>query len=167
MNSSCIVRKEILENVGMFDENRDFCFIEDWELWLRMAQYGLFRVLEDPLIFYLVSHKRGYQSSIISKNCLKIIKKQIDMNYVKYNDTREIRAIIYLKIAHDLLEYDHLQSRRYFFKSLKTTLNIRKKIKSIGGMLLSFCPFCLGKIVLLIFYKFDHILYALKKQLYR
>jgi len=166
MNSSCIVRKEILENVGMFDENRDFCFIEDWELWLRMAQFGLFRVLEDPLIFYLVSRKRGYQSSIISKNCLKIVKKQVDMNYVKYDDIREIKALIYLGIARNLLEYDRSQSRKYYSKALETTLNIRKKIKSVGGILISFCPLFLIKIVILIFYKFDHILYALKNRLY-
>jgi len=150
MNSSCIVRKEILEKVGFLDENRDFCFIEDWELWLRMSRFGLFKVLEDPLIFYLVSRKRGHQSSIISKNILKIIEKQIDMNYVKYNDVREIKALIYLRIASNLLEYDRSQSRKYYSKALETTLNIHKKIRSYRGILISFCPTFLIDIILLL-----------------
>jgi len=165
MTSSCIVKRNIIENVGFFDENRDFCFIEDWELWLRIARFGLFRVLEDPLIFYLVSRKRGYQSSIISKNCLKIIKKQINMNYVDHNDVKEIKTIIYLSTARSLLEYDRSQSRKYYFKALKNTLNIRKKLKSSAGILISFCPFCLIKVILLIFYKFDHIMYNFKNKL--
>jgi len=167
MTSSCIIKRNIIENVGFFDENRDFCFIEDWELWLRMARFGLFRVLEDSLIFYLVSRKRGYQSSIISKNCLKIIKKQVDMNYIKYDDIREVKALIYLNIARNLLEYDRSQSRKYCSKALETTLNIRKKIKSYGGIIISFCPTFLIKIIIQIFYKFDHIMYALKNLLYR
>jgi len=166
MTSSCIVKRKILEKVRFFDENRDFCFIEDWELWLRMARFGLFRVLGDPLIFYLVSRKRGYQFSIISKNCLKIIKKQVDMNYVKYNDIKEVKALIYLSIALNLLEYDRSQSRKYCSKALETTLNIRKKIISYGVMLISFYPTFLIKIILQIFYKFDHFLYALKDKLY-
>lgn len=166
MTSSCIVKRKILEKVRFFDENRDFCFIEDWELWLRMARFGLFRVLGDPLIFYLVSRKRGYQFSIISKNCLKIIKKQVDMNYVKYNDIKEVKALIYLSIALNLLEYDRSQSRKYCSKALETTLNIRKKIISYGVMLISFYPTFLIKIILQILYKFDHFLYALKDKLY-
>ena len=150
MTSSCIVKRKILEKVRFFDENRDFCFIEDWELWLRMARFGLFRVLEDPLIFYLVSCKRGYQSSIISKNCLKIIKKQINMNYVKHDDIKEIKALIYLSIARNLLEYDRSQSRKYYSKALKTTLNIRKKIISCRGILISLCPNFLINIILLL-----------------
>jgi len=165
ITSSCIVKKKILDNVGLFDENKDFYFIEDWELWLRMARFGLFRVLEEPLISYLFSRKRGYQSSIISKNCLKIINKQIKMNYIKNNDIGEIKALIYLMIARNLLQFDRPQSRKYYFKSLKITLSMRKKIKSYAGILITFCPFCLIKIILLIFYKFNHILYAMKNQL--
>ncbi len=163
MTSSCIIKRKIIENVGFFDENRDFCFIEDWELWLRMARFGSFRVLKEQLIFYLVSRKRGYQSSIISKNCLKIIKKQIDMNYVKYDDIREIKALIYLSTARNLLEFNQQQSRAYYIKALKTTSNIRRKIKSYVGILVSLLPPSLRTIVLLILYKADGLLFSIRK----
>ena len=162
ITSSLIVRRETLERAGLFDENRDFCFIEDWELWLRMAKYGLFRVLKEPLLSYRVSRKRGDRASIISKNCLKILEKQINLGYVEYDDIREPRASVYLAIARNLLEFDQRQSRKYYMEALKTTSSIRRKIKGWIGILISFPPLSLRKIILLILYRADRILYNLK-----
>jgi len=75
MTSSCVVKREILKNVGFFDENRDFCFIEDWELWLRMARFGKFRVLEQKLLFYRVFYHEGRDKVEVSRKIFKIFKK--------------------------------------------------------------------------------------------
>jgi glycosyltransferase involved in cell wall biosynthesis len=163
MTSSCIVNREILENVGFFDENRDFCFIEDWELWLRMTRYGSVRVLESPLLTYFVSRKRGYQSSIISKNYLKILEKQVNLSLVRYDEIIEPKVSVYLAIARNLLEFDQQQSREYYIKALKTTSNIRRKIKSYVGILVSLLPPSLRTIVLLILYKADRLLFSIRK----
>ena len=165
MTSSLIVRRDTLDRTGLFDEDKTFSFIEDWELWLRMARYGSFRVLESPLLTYLVSRKRGYQASIISKNCLKILKKQVNLSYVKYDDIIEPKVRVYLAIARNLLEFDQQQSRKYYMKALKSTSNIRRKIKGCAGLLISFLPSCLRKITLLILYKADWILCSIKEQL--
>ena len=167
MTSSLIVRRDTLDRTGLFDEDKVFSFIEDWELWLRMARHGSFRVLENPLLTYLVSRKRGYQTSIISKNCLKILKKQVNLGYVKYDDIIESRALIYLAIARNLLEFDQIQSRKYYMEALKTTSNIRRKVKSCVGLLLTFVPSCLRKTTLLILYKADWILCSIKEQLWK
>ena len=164
ITSSLIVRRETLERAGLFDENRDFCFIEDWELWLRMARYGSFRVLEEPLLSYRVSRKRGEQSATISKNCLKILEKQVDSGFAEYDDIIEPKASVYLAIARNLLEFDQQQSREYYFKALKTTSIFSRKIKSFMGILISFLPSFLRKIILLILYKADRILYNLKSR---
>ena len=167
MTSSLIVRRDILDKTGLFDEDKTFSFIEDWELWLRMARYGSFRVLESPLLTYLVSRKRGYQSSIISKNCLKILKRQVDLGYVKYDDIVEPTALICLIIAGKLLEFDKQQSRKYYMQALKTTSNMFRKIKGCTGLLISFLPFYLKKITLLILYKAVWILCSIKEQLWK
>jgi glycosyltransferase involved in cell wall biosynthesis len=167
MTSSVIVRRDILDRSGLFDEDKLFSFIEDWELWLRMARYGSFRVLENPLFTYLVSRKRGYQSSIISKNCLKILEKQVNLGYVKYDDIVEPTALIYLAIARKLLEFDQPQSRKYYMQALKTTSNIPIKIKGCTGLLILPLPSYLRKITLLILYKADWILCSIKEQLWK
>lgn len=167
ITSSLIVRKETLKHTGLFNENRDFCFIEDWELWLRMARYGSFRVLEKPLLSYRVSRKRGAQAATISKNCLKILEKQVNLNYVKSDDIIEPKASIYLSIARNLLEFDQRQSKKYYIKAFKITSEIPKKIKSCAAILLLFLPDYLRKTILLNMYKTDHALYILKKSLWK
>ena len=167
MTSSLIIRRDILDQSGLFDEDKSFSFIEDWELWLRMARYGSFRVLESPLLTYLVSRKRGYQSSVISKNCLKILKKQVDSGYVRYDDIIEPNALIHFAIARNLLEFDQEQSRKYYMQALKTSSNRSGKIKGCIGLLVSFLPGYLRKITLLILYKADWILCSIKEQLWK
>lgn len=167
ITSSVIIRQEAFEHAGLFDENKDFCFIEDWELWLRMARFGSFRVLEKPLLSYLVSRKRGPQSSIISKNCLKILEKQVALGYAENDDIKESKASVYLAVARNLLEFDRQQSRRYYQEALRITVDIRKKIKSYIGLLMSFLPFYLMKIILLILYKAEWILCRLKNSLWQ
>lgn len=140
--SSLIVRKETLVRSGLFDEKKAFSFIEDWELWLRMARYGLFRVLETPLFTYFVSRKRGYQSCIISKNRLIILEKQVDLGYVGYDDIVESKVYSYFAIARALWPFDQQQSREYYFKALEISSNITTKIKIKAwlGVLLTFLP---------------------------
>ena len=167
MTSSLIVRRTTLKHSGFFDESKEFSFIEDWELWLRMARYGSFRVLEKPLLTYFVSHKRGYQSSVISKNTLKIIEKQVNLGYVKNDDIIKTKATIYLAIARNLLEFDQQQSREYYTEALKTTSNIPGKIKACVGIILSFIPSHLRKTILLILYKADWILCSIKNRLWK
>ena len=167
MTSSLIVRRNALDLAGLFDEDKTFSCIEDWELWLRMARYGSFRVLESPFLTYLVSRKRGYQSSIISKNCLKILDKQVNLDYVKYDDIIEPSALFYLSIARNLLEFDQQQSRKYYIQALKTTSNIPRKIKGCAGLLISFLPSYVRKIILLILYKAANILFSIKERLWK
>lgn len=162
ITSSLIVRRQVLDKSGFFDESKDLFCIEDWDLWLKMARHGLFRVLKDPLLFYLVSRKRGDQCWIISKNCFKVLEKQASLGYVKNNDIKEPTALIYLAIARNLLEFDQKQSREYYVKALKATSNMRRKIKSYVGMMLSFSPPHLMKTMLLIMYKTEQMLRSIK-----
>ena len=167
MTSSLIVRRDTLDRAGFFDEDKVFSCIEDWELWLRMARYGSFRVLENPFLTYLVSRKRGYQASVISKNCLEILKKQVTMGYVKHDDIIEPNVLIYLSIARKLLEFDQGKSRLYYMQAVKSTSNIYRKIKGCTGLLISFLPGYLRNITLLILYKADRVLFSIKEQLWR
>lgn len=48
--STVIVRRDLLEQVGGFDESLRSC--QDWELWLRLAKVSRFAVVSDPLVDY-------------------------------------------------------------------------------------------------------------------
>lgn len=160
--SSVIVRKEMLERVGLFNEDKDLFAIEDWDLWLKMSKYGSFRILKQPLLDYLVSRKRGERAAEISKNSLKILDKQVELDHLSDKDITEPRVVIYLNIARNLLEFDRPQSRSYYRRALKETSNVRRKAKSLLGISLTLLPSRFRKICLLILYKFDRALSSLK-----
>ena len=165
--SSVILRKDTLERVGGFDENIDFAFIEDWELWLRVSKLGSFRVLGIPLLSYTVSRKRGYNSVILAKNCLKVLEKQISMGFADFCQIVEPKASIYLSIARNLIEYDAEKSKKYYKKAFKATSNPRKKIKSCAGTLIAINPLFLRKMLLLMFYRLDSLIYNIKDQIWQ
>ena len=46
-----LIRRTCFEKVGLFDRNLR-SFVEDWDLWLRMAPYFDFKVVNEPLVYY-------------------------------------------------------------------------------------------------------------------
>ena len=50
---SVIVRKSLIDKIGLQDEERVFCGCEDWDYWLRMAKAGsIFYGIPEKLFFY-------------------------------------------------------------------------------------------------------------------
>ncbi len=49
--SVAMVRRECFENCGVFDTNLR-SFVEDWDMWLRLAPYYEFAVVAEPLVYY-------------------------------------------------------------------------------------------------------------------
>lgn len=48
--SSVLVKKECLEQVGGFDEDPRITFVEDWNLWIRLARHYQFGMVEKALV---------------------------------------------------------------------------------------------------------------------
>ncbi|HEY9826962.1 MAG TPA: glycosyltransferase family A protein, partial [Stenomitos sp.] len=46
-----LIRRACFEEVGNFDRNLR-SFVEDWDLWLRMAKRYDFRLIKEPLVYY-------------------------------------------------------------------------------------------------------------------
>lgn len=49
--SVAMVRRQCLEKCGVFDRNLG-SYVEDWDLWLRIARYYHFEVIKEPLVRY-------------------------------------------------------------------------------------------------------------------
>lgn len=61
--SSVLVRRQVLEQVGLFDESV-YC-VEDYELWLRIAKFWKFDYIQNQVAVYRISPQQ------ISKNYIK------------------------------------------------------------------------------------------------
>jgi glycosyltransferase involved in cell wall biosynthesis len=46
-----LIRRSCFDKVGLFDRNLR-SFVEDWDLWLRMAPHFDFKVVKEPLVYY-------------------------------------------------------------------------------------------------------------------
>jgi glycosyltransferase involved in cell wall biosynthesis len=57
--SAPLIRRTFLDKVGYFDENLR-SYVEDWDLWLRIARQYKFRVVKETLVYY---RQRGNSAS--------------------------------------------------------------------------------------------------------
>lgn len=162
MTSSVVVRKAVLLSVGGFDESPDFRFIEDWELWLRMARRGKFRILGDRFLFYRVFTDKGRDRADSAKRCFKVLEKHLDLGYIKQEDTKESRASINLSVARGLLHADDPKCRYYFVGAIRGSSVSGKRLRALIGYLLSLLPPVLWQPILRGLYAADKICRAIR-----
>ncbi len=157
--SSTIVRKYILLNLKGFDERKEFQFIEDWELWLRVAQKGKFRVLEEPLLLYRIQSDKKASVAEISKRRFHVLEKHLQFAHITKSEINEAKANIDLSIAlHLLRELDH-KSQEYFIEALRYSSNFKTKLKIFVGYFFSMIPPGFLRALLFLFYHFRTLTY--------
>ena len=66
--STCVVRKSVFDDIGLFDASPAMYGIEDWDLWLRAAHRHKFRALCAPVAIYRMPERgTGQWSADIQK----------------------------------------------------------------------------------------------------
>ena len=101
LTSSALIRAEVFEKCGAFDESLPYS--EDWDLWLRISQEYPFTKLKKPLTLYRQHPQQGnrmarsidYRTELISKAAAKwglcsrdgrcITKRQFRQNIARYH----------------------------------------------------------------------------------
>ena len=97
--SSCIIKKSIFNDYGLFDEKLEVC--EDYDLWIRITAKEEIGYLSDPLVF-----KYGGHSDQLSKKNwgmdrfrIKSLEKNIDNNWF----SKEQSKTVYKKLIEKLI----------------------------------------------------------------
>ena len=72
--STVLIKKDILVKLGLYDETRTH--VEDWDLWLKIAQHHKLYVLNKDLV-YTGNGKRSFGESGLSANILKMHEGEI------------------------------------------------------------------------------------------
>jgi len=86
------VRHELIDKVGMFDE--DLCAKQDWDLWIRLCQITKVGVVKTPCVIYHNATENG----------------QISWNYKKYADASEYLQKKYYELRKKKLTKDEIRS---------------------------------------------------------
>lgn len=70
-----MVRRQCFEKCGVFDSNLG-SFVEDWDMWLRIANYYQFKVVKEPLVYYRqVSTSASRNWEAMAKSYQLVIEK--------------------------------------------------------------------------------------------
>jgi glycosyltransferase involved in cell wall biosynthesis len=103
--STPMVRRSLLEEVGLFDET--LSYPEDWDLWIRLSRKGPFAYIPEPLACYRVYgwHKVLVQqaSERLVAQHLRVIEKAVATWHGETDEQMELRAqamgMVYIRAA--------------------------------------------------------------------
>ena len=144
-NSSVIVKKNKLLQIGLIDENNNKFSWEDYDTWLNLAKIKTkFKRLPYPLGFYWVgtnnvTNMRQIKTNI--NNFLNIYKNSLK----EYGIINEPWWCSYLIGMSYIDKEDYNKSNKYFFKSIKNTKNIYLILKSYLRILNNIIKSCVNR----------------------
>ena len=91
--SAVLVRREVLDEVGGFDERLPACL--DWDMWLRIARSYEFRYIPEVLYNYYQT-----ETSISKSTKKKLLAYRIFFpKYKEFFSSRKLRSLCYLRIG--------------------------------------------------------------------
>lgn len=91
-NSSVVVRRFCFEKVGFFNEGMKFA--EDWDMWIRIAQFFPVGTLEEPLVCFR-QHSKGLAGSPANNDYNFSVWKKLIINNRK--QLPGMNLVVYLK----------------------------------------------------------------------
>ncbi len=104
-----MLKKEILEKLGGFDEN--FPFLEDWPMWLSMTNAGYKMHYVDKISVKYRIHASSIQNLIHKKNYMSLVEIEVDKMFVN----KYLKHLPFLeKIAKLLIIYRNKLIRNLF-----------------------------------------------------
>ncbi|MCK5580787.1 MAG: glycosyltransferase [Candidatus Omnitrophica bacterium] len=143
--SSVVIRKEILDQVGGFDEN--IRYTEDADLWLRIAKHHQIGLIKEPLVKWRI-HQGNTSKDIKSgtENMIKVFEKQFfssDINAEAKKILRKRLAEKYFDLGyHGYRISDYRWAKDLFLKSFL----FRPYWKTGVYGVISFFFFCFAKV---------------------
>ena len=118
--SSAVARRDLLEQVGGFDENLAMSI--DWDLWLRMSRRCEFDWVDEPLLHYRVGHGDQMSRQILTRlECCERILAGFLARHGSELPAREVRGALAYSYAQ---RGEHLEpsargkALRYYARSL-------------------------------------------------
>jgi glycosyltransferase involved in cell wall biosynthesis len=119
-----MVRREVFDESGLFDESRAVAFGEDWNMWLRIAERRLFGVIREPLARVRVhegSMMRSSNTEAVYASKRRIVEQAVARNP---DQLERIRPRVLAGLADSAgLRYlrlgDKRNARRMFARALR------------------------------------------------
>lgn len=151
--SSAILDKQIFLACHGFDESRDLCFIEDWDLWLRVAKLGRVRLLAAPLVQYRIVRRKNRDERDVRLRSLKILEKHRSLGFLDAQLYATAVGNRCVTIGKAFLEAHDAKGRSYYMQGLKYSRGLRNKMSALAGLLLYQLPLGTREFLLSYYYR--------------
>lgn len=121
--STLCIRKEAIEQVGGFSEKKEYFAVEDYDLWMRLAQIGSFYTIKESFSGYRLDENNiSGDPEILNRNLKKLVfdhidlldKTEVEKNTLKKNHGARID---YYKGRSYLLAGDFKKARSVLYNS--------------------------------------------------
>lgn len=119
-----MVRRECLEKVGCFDESKDLSYVEDYDLWLRVARSYKIEYLDQPLARYRFQPQNRSSNVIKIRQAVlvmldKMCNKWPEISKQYKNVIQRSKSNLFFEMGYDCFSRNELRdSRRYFLAAL-------------------------------------------------
>lgn len=140
MTSSLIMNKKCFDLLNGFDESQKFRFIEDWELWLRVALGGTIRVLGSLLLQYRISGKIDRDLREVSSNTLNIIDRQIEFGQLTEQMIKHAKGNCFINMGKAHLVKRDYSGVKFYLKGLRYSSGSVNFIRAMIGLFLYLLP---------------------------
>jgi len=132
--SSILVKKNVLDDVGIFDESLEIATVEDYELWLRIAKKYTIKYLGVPLIKYRIHSgalTKTYLKNDKSLKLMRVIYKKLLQKEIIDNTVyrRAIKRSNYQFLIYDILTHKETMN---FKKIIKTDTSFWEKLRLVS-----------------------------------
>ncbi|WP_176555132.1 glycosyltransferase [Butyricimonas sp. Marseille-P3923] len=134
-NSTVVVRKKIVDQVGKLSEDKDLIAVEDFDYWLRVALVTTrFKCVDKVLGYYWVHETLSHSLRHVERerNLYCKYKNYIDdINYSKLINNLIFKEARFLHVARR-----YRQASKMYFTCLCKSLGIRIKFNAVLGIML-------------------------------
>jgi len=137
--SSCMVRREVFDTVGLFDECRPIAI--DFELWLRAATHFRFDYVDEPLVNYRVGHaslstrvEERYRTVLDIRR--RFLDEQGGRRLLAPDLVREVLAGVYVNLGVVVRDRSHLAAAGCFLRALANAPACPRAWKGLGSLFL-------------------------------
>jgi len=145
--STVLIKKELVDVVGGFDESKDFKNCQDYDLWIRVAPKTLAAAVTDPLCFYRLhdenAHKNVLSRYIGLRSCMKRLQQVLIENQMFGSEVKkrlELRtAQICSQFAVGLFKIKAFDQSAQALKIVNATigLSVKRKVLLVAAQVLS------------------------------
>jgi teichuronic acid biosynthesis glycosyltransferase TuaG len=123
---SVLVKKSIVDRVGLQEERLQFAGCEDWDYWIRMARNGATFYGMKEKLFYYRRHNSNMSANITKMKLaeINVLTKNYDDKYISKKDYENLMKEKIRNVVFDLIEDNKTNELRLIVSEVKKQTSI-------------------------------------------